>query len=289
MKNFYETLEIPKNATDAQIKAAYRKLALKWHPDKNKSSDAGEKFKTINQAYETLSDPKKKQMYDQYGHDAYTRQGATSQGNPNAGYGGQQGPFQYTYTSNGGNPFEGFDFGGGSVDPFDIFESFFGFQGGRPGGRQQARRQIYQIEIGFMEAVKGVTKEVGINGKNKTIKIPAGVDNGNRIRFADFDLQIAVRPDKNFKREGQDLIVEQNLSFSRAILGGEIDVPTIDGSLKVKVKSGTQPNSMLRLKGKGVPYPNSSRVGDQYIVFKIKIPDRISGKQKKALEEFERN
>ena len=285
MKDFYETLGVPKTANDTAIKAAYRKLALKWHPDKNKAPEASEKFKTINQAYETLSDPKKKQMYDQYGHDAYTRQGATSQGNPNAG---QNGSYSYTYSSGGGNPFEGFDFGGGNVDPYDIFESFFGFQGGQRGGSRRARRQIYQIEIGFMEAIKGVTKEVGIDGKNKTIKIPAGVDNGNRIRFADFDLQIAVRPDKNFKRDGQDIIIEQPISFSKAILGGEIEVPTIDGSIRIKVKSGTQPNSMLRLKGKGVPMPNSSRVGDQYVMFKIKIPDHVSWNQKKALEEFER-
>lgn len=285
-KDFYETLGIPKNATDTQVKAAYRKMALKWHPDKNKAPEASEKFKTINQAYETLSDPKKKQMYDQYGHDAYTRQGATSQGNPNAGY--QNGPFNYTYSSSGGNPFEGFDFGGGNVDPYDIFESFFGFQGGSSRGSRRARRQIYQIQIGFMEAIKGVTKEVGIDGKNRTIKIPAGVDNGNRIRFEDFDLQISVRPDKNFKREGQDIIIEQYISFSKAILGGEIDVPTTDGSLRVKVKPGTQPNTMLRLKGKGVPTPNSSKVGDQYIVFKIKIPEKLSWNQKKALEEFER-
>jgi DnaJ-class molecular chaperone len=286
MKDFYETLGVPKNATDTQVKAAYRKLALKWHPDKNKAPEASEKFKTINQAYETLSDPKKKQMYDQYGHDAYTRQGATSQGNPNAN---QNGSYSYSYSSGGGgNPFEGFDFGGGNVDPYDIFESFFGFQGGSGRGSRRARRQIYQIQIGFMEAIKGTTKEVNIEGKNKTIKIPAGVDNGNRIRFEDFDLQISVRPDKTFKREGQDIIVEQYISFAKAILGGEIDVPTIDGSIRVKIKSGTQPNSMLRLKGKGVPTPNTSRVGDQYIIFKIKIPEKVSWNQKKALEEFER-
>ena len=142
--------------------------------------------------------------------------------------------------------------------------------------------------LSFDEAVHGVEKETVIKGERKTIKIPAGVDNGNRIRFSNFDLQVKVRPHPYFKREGQDIILEKEISYPLAILGGVVEVPTIDQSIKLKVRSGTKPGTALRLKGQGVPYPNSSRRGDQYVIFKINIPERISGKGKKLLEELER-
>src|SRR3989304_2397104 len=139
MKDFYEVLGVKKNATEAEMKSAYRKLALKWHPDKNKSSEATGKFKQINEAYEVLSDPKKRQIYDQVGPEGFKQRAAGPGG---GAYTYQQGPFRYTYTSSGGdNPFEGVDFGGFS-DPFDIFEQFFGF------GRSQARqRPVYRVQI----------------------------------------------------------------------------------------------------------------------------------------------
>lgn len=285
MANYYDVLGVSKNASPHEVKAAYRKLALKWHPDRNKESGAEKKFKEINQAYEVLSDVKKKELYDQVGHEGYTARGT---GGPSGG-GNPGGPFTYTYTNSGGSqgtPFEGFDFGGFS-DPFDIFEQFFGFGSQQRGQRRQAR-PAYQIEISFKDAVKGTTKQVQIDGKSKQIKIPAGVDDGTHIRFSDFDLIVRIKPDKKFRRERQDVYSEIELSFTKAILGGTIKVETIDDELvEVKVKAGTQPGTMLRLRGKGMPHPQSSRRGDHYILFKIEIPEKISSHQKKLLEEFE--
>lgn len=287
MANYYDVLGVEKNASTAQIKSAYRKLALKWHPDRNKAEGAEKKFKEINQAYEVLSDPKKKELYDQVGHEAFTRQGFGSAGRqPGAGGGTyQSGPFTYTYsTSGGGNPFEGFDFGGFS-DPFDIFEQFFGGMG----GTSRQPRNVYEFSISFDEAVSGVSKNVTIDGKKKTIKIPAGVDDGMRIRFSDFDILIRVKSDSRFQRKGQDVYTEILLSFSQAILGGTADVKTVDGkSVTIKIRPGTQPGTMLRLAGRGIPYPQSSRKGDHYVIFKITIPEKLSKKQKELLEEFEK-
>jgi DnaJ-class molecular chaperone len=279
--DYYKILGVAKTATEAEIKSAYRKLALQWHPDRNKSPEATEKFKEITKAYEVLADSKKRQMYDQYGTDAFN-QGAGGQ----PGWGGQQGPFNYTYSWGGGegNPFEGTGF----TDPFDIFEQFFGFQSPFGSAGRAQRRPVYQIDITFDEAVKGIEKQVSIEGKNKTIKIPAGVDDGNRMRFSDFDLLIHVKPHQYFKREDQNIIYEQPISYATAVLGGVIDVPTIDGKVKLKIKSGTESGSMLRLRGQGIPYPNSNRKGDQYVIFKISVPEKVSGKAKKLLEELQK-
>lgn len=285
--DYYEVLGLSKNASDQELKTAYRKQALKWHPDRNKSSEATEKFKEINKAFEVLSDPKKREVYDQYGAEAFEK-GGVGRGEPGGGsYTYREGPFTYTYSTNfggEGSPFEGFDFGG-FTDPFEIFEQFFGFQ--RPGaGRRTRRRDLYEINLTFDEAVHGAEKETVIKGERKTIKIPAGVDNGNRIRFSDFDLQVKVRPHQHFKRDGQDIYLEKEISYPLAVLGGVVEVPTINDFVKLKVRPGTQSGTTVRLGGQGIPYPNSSRKGDQYVVFKIKIPDRVSSRAKKLLEEL---
>lgn len=282
MADYYEILGVSRNASLDQIKAAYRKQALKWHPDRNKSKEAVEKFKEINKAYEVISDPKKRAIYDQYGESAFKNEGVGSAG----GSYYQQGPFR-VYTNFGGD-FSNFDFDfEGFSDPFEIFEQFFGFQS--PFSRRsRQRRDVYQTTIDFEEAVKGIEKELVVKGKRKTIKIPAGVDNGSRIRFSDFDLIVDVRPHPLFKRQGQDIYLEKEISYPLAVLGGVIEVDTIDGKLKLKVKSGTQSGAAVRLQGKGVPYLHSSRRGDQYIVFKIKIPQKISSRAKKLLEELEK-
>ena len=293
--DFYSILGVSNNATKAEIKSAYRKLALQWHPDRNKTPEATDKFKQINNAYEVLSDEAKRKTYDQMGHDSYVKygskvgsQGVGGQGSP---FGGahQSGPFTWSYSSsNGGSPFEGFDFGGaeGFSDPFEIFEQFFGGLGGRS---QRQRAPTYQTTISFSEAVQGVEKEFEINGKKRKIKIPAGVDDRTQIRFNEFQLLVNVTPDKRFQREGQDVYVKVPLSFTQAILGGTIKAPTLDNkTVTLKVKQGTQPGTMLRLQGKGIPYPNSSQKGDFYIVFDIKFPDKLSKKQKELLNEFER-
>jgi DnaJ-class molecular chaperone len=284
MVDYYEVLGVKKDASDAEIKTAYRKQALKWHPDRNKSPEASDKFKEINKAFEVLSDPKKKEMYDQYGESVFERGGA---GGPQ-GYSYRQGPFSYTYSSSGGeNPFEGVDFGGFS-DPFEIFEQFFGFQSPfSRGGRRQARRDMYQMELTFDEAVHGTQKETVIKGDRKIIKIPAGVDTGNHIRFSDFDVVVSVKPHPYFKREGQDIYYEKNITFPQAVLGGMVEVPSIDGNVRLKVRPGTKSGTAVRLRSKGIPYPNSSQKGDEYVIYRIDIPERVSSKGKKLLEELQ--
>src|SRR5260221_606909 len=181
-RDFYEVLGLKKGASAADIKAAYRKMALKYHPDHNKEKDAEKNFKEINEAYQVLADDTKRKNYDQFGHAAFDPAAGGAGGNPFAGgfRGGAGGPFTYSFSTNGGaggNPFEGMDFG----DPFDIFESFFGGGGGFGGGGK--RRQRYSLTIEFMDAVKGAEKQVEIDGKKRTIKIPPGADDGTRIRF----------------------------------------------------------------------------------------------------------
>jgi DnaJ-class molecular chaperone len=278
--NYYEVLGVPKTATQPEIKSAYRKLALEWHPDKNKSKEAVDKFKEINKAYEVLSDPKKRETYDQVGHDAYTRTGGAQ-----GGYGGAQGdPFRY-YSNMGGQGVE-FDFGG--MDPFDIFEQFFGSRSPFGSSSRRQRRDVYEMRITFNEAVKGTSKSTVISGKQKSIKIPAGVDDGTRIRFADFDVVVRVSPDSYFRREGQDVYIEHVISYPDAVLGTTVEVRTIDEKVKLKVRSGTESGSILRLRGKGIPYPNSHQRGDQYVIFKVKVPESVNGKAKKLLEELRR-
>lgn len=292
-RDYYEVLGVSKGASSEELKKAYRKLALEWHPDRNKSSNAHDKFKEINEAYEVLSDPKKRETYDQFGH------AAAGQG-PFGGSGGyRQGPFTYYYSTGGGgqqgNPFEGFDFS----DPFDIFEQFFGggFGGGfgRSAGSRRSR-EAYQITIDFMDAARGASREIhlprgqaGEGSVRRTIKIPAGVDTGSRIRFDDFDIVVEVRPDKKFRREGNDIIVDQEISYVQAALGAVVEVPTIDEPVKIRVQPGTQPGTLIRLRGKGVPHVRGSGRGDQYVRIQLNVPTHLSRREKELLEELERS
>jgi molecular chaperone DnaJ len=275
-RDYYEILGVAKTASAAEIKSAYRKMALKFHPDKNKEPDAEAKFKEINEAYQVLSDQQKRQSYDQFGHAAFDPASGMG-GNPFAG-GQQSGPFTWTYQAGGQNPFEGMDFG----DPFEIFEQFFG-----GGFGQQARRPRYSLTIEFDEAIKGASKEVTINGKDHTIKIPAGADEGTRLRFDEFDISIDVRPHPKFKRDGVDLFTDVNVPFTTLALGGEIEVPLIEGSLKMKVRPGTPSHTLIRLRGEGAPHlRHPSSKGDLYVRVMVIVPEKLSKNQKKLLQEF---
>lgn len=271
-RDFYEVLSTSKTATPEELKRAYRKLAMEYHPDKNKSKEAEEKFKEINQAYEVLSDPQKRSTYDQVG-----RAGFDSAGGGNPGAGGQHGPFTYTYGNGGGA--QGFDFGGGT-DPFEIFEQFFG-------GGYAKRKPRYSIMIEFMEAVKGTTKRVTIDGAQQTIKIPAGVDSGSRIQFPDYEITVSVGPSSKFHREGNDILTEKQISFAMAIVGETVDIETVHGGVKLKIPAGTQPDALIRIKAKGVPRVRGGGIGDHFVRVKIKIPNKITSRQKELLEEFE--
>jgi DnaJ-class molecular chaperone len=279
-RDYYDILGVKKDASKADIKSAYRKAALKWHPDKNPDNkkESETKFKEINEAYQVVSDPAKRQKYDQFGHAAFDPSSGMG-GNPFAGgnpFGGGGGT---TYTYSGGqNPFQNADFG----DPFDIFEQFFG--GGF--GRAQQRRQRYSLSIDFIEAIKGVTKEVTIEGKKHKIKVPPGANDGTRLRFSEFDISINVGTHPIFKREGYDLFIDQNIPVSTALLGAEVEVKTIDEKLKLKVRPGTKSHTMVRLRGEGVPHVRDRGKGDLYVRFIIDLPVKLNRKQRKELEKL---
>lgn len=289
--DYYDILGVSRNASIDEIKKAYRKQALEWHPDRHQGADkevAEKRFKEINEAYQVLSDPEKRRAYDQFGHEAFAPGGGFrgAGGFPGSGFGqtqqGRWGPFTYTYTTTvGGSPFEGFDFS----DPFDIFESFFGET---PFRSASARIPRYSIDIDFMEAIKGAEKEIEIGGKRRKIKIPAGVDEGSRINFGDFILSINVRPHEIFERDGADIYVRVLIPYSLAVLGGDIKVPTVDGEVRVRVRAGTQSGTMIRLRGKGAPILRGRGRGDEYIRLIISVPERLTSKQRNLIEELQK-
>ncbi len=283
--DYYSILGVSKSASADEIKRSYRKLALQYHPDRNKTKEAEEKFKEINKAYEVLGDPQKRQTYDQFGAAAFEQGGAGGPfggaGGPFGGnpFSGQSGPFRYTYTTNGNA--QDFDFGGFS-DPFDIFEQFFS-----GGASRRPRRSVYSLTLSFQEAVKGVEKEVTIEGKKQKIKIPAGVDSGSRVRFDTYDIVVEVIPDKHFQREGADIITEEEITFPQAVLGTQLDVQTISDTVTIRIPPGTQPGTLIRLSGKGVQRIHSNGHGDHYMKVKVVVPKHVTGRQKELLEQFD--
>lgn len=281
-RDYYDILGVSKTASSSELKSAYRKLALKWHPDKNKEPGAEAKFKEINEAYEVLSDASKKAKYDQFGHAAF---------DPSAGFGGsqgghtyRQGPFTYTYSTGGG--FEDM-FGGqqGFNDPFNIFESFFGGQ--NPFGSQFHQKPHYSMSIDFMEAVTGAEKTFVHQGKQYTVKIPAGADDGTRMRYSEFDVSINVKPHKIFRREGDDIFIYHEIALTLAILGGETTIPTLEGDLLIKIRPGTQPSTTVRLSGKGMKHLRDQGRGDFYIKLKVMLPEKLSRRAKELVQQLQ--
>ncbi|VAX36922.1 Chaperone protein DnaJ [hydrothermal vent metagenome] len=358
-KDYYEILGVPKDSTVQQIKKKYRSLALRHHPDRvaeNEKAKSEEKFKEISEAYGVLADPKKREMYDQYGHAGIDQQ----------------------YTSE--DIFRGADFGsifeGAGLG--DVFSQFFGGSGGGRssgghdffgGGQQRVQRGRdiqYEVDITLEEAYSGIAKSIKIprnehckhcdgsgskpgsqmqtcttcNGKGQVIvssgffrmqqacsacggkgqmiteycpkchgkgavkatrkievNIPAGVDNSSRLRVqnegeigsggaGDLYLYIHVLPHDVFQREENDLHMQLPVSFVTAALGGEVDVPTIEGNVSMKIPAGTQSGRVFRLKGKGMPDLRSGVCADQYVRVMLQVPKRLSDQQKKLLEEF---
>lgn len=297
-KDYYDVLEISKKATQEDIKKAYRKLAREHHPDMAKENDkaaAEARFKEINEAYQVLSDPQKRQMYDQYGHRANFNgtSGFNNQGN--------WGPFNYTYTSQGENPF-----GDANFDPFDIFESIFGSRGfGNARRPRKGKNLYYELRISFADAVKGLEKEINAESGRMHIKIPKGVRDGSEIRFEgkgmplegfpNGDLYLTVRysSPREFEIIREDILINLEIDFVTAILGGEIEIPVVDenkkdgiGKAKLKIPSGTQPKTRFIVKGKGMPRLQSNGNGDAYIQVEVSIPKKVSRKQRNLLEEY---
>lgn len=294
-RDFYETLGLGKNASDAEIKSAYRKLARKHHPDVDKTAGAETKFKEVSEAYQVLSDVQKKKAYDQFGHAAFDRgAGGAGAGGP---FGGGFDPFggggrTYSWSSGGGGPNVEFDMGGFS-DPFDLFEQIFGMAGGSPFGGMR-RRATYQMSVSFNEAFHGAEKEVEIEQRDNQgrvsrnrmkIKIPAGVDEGTRMRFGELDIVFRVASPTNFVREGADLFSDVTLGIPQVVLGDTIDVETVHGAVKLKVPIGTQSGSLIRIKGKGMPNLRGG-VGDQYVRVRLDIPKTLSPEEKRLYEQL---
>lgn len=288
-RDYYEILGVGKNASEAELKSAYRRLARAHHPDVDKTAGAESRFKEISEAYQVLSDPEKKRTYDQFGHSAFA---------PGGGFGGQGGaggPFggfkSYSYSTGGGNPNVQFDFGG-FEDPFSLFEQIFGMGG--MGGFGQARRQnpTYQLEIDFEDAVRGTTKHVQVQDeegkKELTIKVPAGVDNGTRMRFEGMDIIFRIRRHPDFVREGPDIFSEITLSVPQLVLGNVVEIKTVWGRVNLKIPAGTEPGALIRIKDKGMPNLRGTGKGDHYVRVKLEIPKKLSSEEKELYEKLAR-
>lgn len=296
-KDYYEILGLPKAASEAEIKSAYRKLARTHHPDVDKSPGAAEKFKEVSEAYQVLSDPGKRKTYDQFGHSAFQNGGGSPGGNPFA-EGNPFGGF-YSYSTKGGQGVE-FDLGGFS-DPFELFEQIFGMGNPFAGyGQAYKRTPTYQMEIDFDEAVNGTVREVGLpdgTGKTKklTIKVPAGVDNGTKMRFSGIDIVFRVKRHHEFLREGSDIFSDVTLTIPQIVLGDVVEVNTVCGKVNLKVPAGAEPGSLIRIKGKGAPNlrgtgsPRSSGEagrGDHYVRIKLEVPQKLSSEEKNLYEKL---
>lgn len=294
-KNLYDVLGVNKQASEAEIKSAYRKLARKYHPDLNKDDkNAAEKFKEISCAYDILGDKEKRQKYDNNEIDA--------DGKPTGfGAGGFGGAGGYETYSSQGNPFGGqgasFDFS--SIFGDDIFSSFAGQRGGNPFGSgfgASARRPRkgqdinYTMRIDFLSAVRGEEKTVNINGKNINVKIPAGTIDGQTLRLKGLgepsynggtpgDVLITLNVDRHpyFVLEDKNILLELPVTLKEAILGGKVTVPTITGKVAVNIPPYASSGEKLRLKGKGV------KGGDQIITLKVIMPKTKSPELEKAL------
>ncbi|GFE57008.1 DnaJ C-terminal domain-containing protein [Geobacter sp. AOG1] len=291
-KEYYEVLGVKKGASAEEIKKAYRKLAVKYHPDKNPGNkEAEERFKEINEAYAVLSDPQKKGQYDQFG---------------SAG-------FHQRFSQE--DIFRGFDVGdifkdaGFSTD--DIFSRIFGggFQqrggGFGFGGSRRSKGEDYsmELEVSFREAFSGCDKRVAFsrNGQREelSVKVPAGVESGARLRVqgkggagsgggpaGDLYLDIKVGSDPQFNREGDDIVVERLLRFSEAALGTSLEVSTLEGTKRIKVPAGIQPGTKIRLKGLGFPRMGKGARGDLFVRVNVQVPEQLTGTQRELLEQL---
>ncbi len=295
VKDYYKILGVPRNATQEEIKKAYRKLALKYHPDRNKGNkEAEEKFKEINEAYAVLSDPEKRRQYDMLGAEGFQKKFS------------QEDIFR-------GFDFEsilrdfGIGFGGRVRDIFSDLLGEFGFGHSPFKEETYAHRQIkgrdliYELPLSLEEAAKGTKKTISFNtgGRQETISIniPAGVRDGQKLRVrgkgepgpyggprGDLYVQIRLMEHPLFRREGDDLFYKKRIKFSDAVFGTEIEVPTIYGKkLKLKVPPGTQSGSKLRIRGYGLPKPNG-RKGDMYVEILVDVPKTLTKEQEEAVK-----
>ena len=308
-RDYYETLGVNKTATEDEIRSAFRKLARKYHPDVAKDKkEAEEKFKQINEAYEVLSDPEKRKKYDQLGA-SWNQPGGFQ---PPPDWGGQQpgGGFYRYGTGDGGVEFE---FGGTGFS--DFFEAFFGGGRSRSGfggfgrGQPEAERGSdveADIMVPLEEALNGATRTVSLRraGSKKVetyqVKIPRGVREGQRIRLAgqgeagerggksgDLFLRVRLAKHPDFRVEGSDLVHEDKIYPWQAVLGTELQVSTVEGTVRLKVPAGTKSGQRFRLRGRGLPTASGTR-GDLYVEVQVEVPKKITQRERELWTELAR-
>ena len=303
-KDYYKILGVGRNATEKEIKQAYRRLARQYHPDVNKSPGAEERFKEINEAHQVLSDAEKRRKYDQLGDSWYRWQ---QQGVPGGfdwsqwttGFpGGRRVRVEYGDLSD--------LFGQGGLGGFsDFFESIFrGMGGPRTRQRMRTRGQDYEqsVEITLEEALRGTTRVLQRDGQRLEVKIPSGVKTGSRVRMAgqggpgigggprgDLYLKVKVLPHPDFERKEDDLYRDVDVDLYTAALGGEVRVPTLDGGVMLKIPSETSGGRVFRLRGKGMPKLRSPQQrGDLYVTVRIQIPRNLTAHEKDLFSELVR-
>ena len=283
-KDYYKILGVPRDADDRTIKQAYRRLARKHHPDVSKAKGSADRFKEINEAYEVLSDSEKRKRYDSLG------------------------PDWQRYAQAGTGPFQGFsvhDLGGFS----DFFRTIFGDLGVRGGdvftefrgarrrgpGFQPARGEDAEaaVEVSLEDAFSGSRRTFTVDGRRLEVKIPAGVDTGSRVRVpgvgnGDLYLGVTVRPHPLFERKGDDLYLELPLTVAEAALGTEVRVPTLKGSVAMKIPPETSGGKTFRLPGYGMPHLKGGGTGDQYVKIKVVVPSGVTAREKALFEELKR-
>jgi curved DNA-binding protein len=291
-KDYYQILGVPRSASTEEIRKAYRKLAMKYHPDRNPDDkQAEERFKEINEAYQVLNDTQKRAHYDRLGsaYSSWQQRGAPGGFDWSQWAGSEPGGVRVEYGDLN-------DMFGGEGLFSDFFRSIFG--GAGPSGSTARRSPAYQqqVEVSLEEAYQGTTRQIQSDRKRVQVKIPPGVRTGSKVRAAgagpnggDLYLVIELKPDKRFERKGNDLHTSSKVSVFTAILGGEAEVQTLSGKVKLTIPPGTQPEQVFRVSGRGMPQlSNPGKKGDLFVKLKVEIPRSLSSKQRELLEEVSR-
>ncbi len=303
-QDYYEALEVPRDASADDVRRAYRRLARKYHPDVNKEPGAEDRFKQISEAYEVLRDDEKRARYDRFGENWKAGQDVSGAGGFEGFRGGGEG------FRGGGNGFGDVrvEFGGGDFS--DFFEGLFGQLGGRrPDGRgghggfegfsMRGGDQEAVLELSLEEAARGGKRKISLgDGRDFDVEIPPGVRDGQRIRLAgqgsggaaggspgDLFLRVRLRPDPRFRVEGRDLYVELPVTPWEGALGSEVPVPTLGGSARVRVPPGSSTGRRLRLRGQGLPGQSGS-AGDLYAEVAVHVPKKLTKRERELFEQL---
>jgi len=310
-KDYYQVLGVAKNASEKEIKQAFRKLARKHHPDVNPGDlGAEQKFKEINEAHEVLSDPEKRRKYDQLGAD-WKQYERYARGPSPSGFGGFRVDFEGP--GGGGGGFSDFfkTFFGGGIDLEDLFGQGRGgeFRSARRersargfGATSEAGRDVSAVvEVSLEEAHQGTTRRLSLEGSPESfeVRIPAGVKEGSKVRVTgkgekslgggagDLYLEVKIKPHPLYRREGDDLYVDVPVTFAEAALGAEIEVPTLSGRARIRVPAGSQTGRLMRLKGKGMPRLKGGEFGDLFAKLVVVVPRELQPRELELVKELQ--